>query len=505
MKNSLFTSLALILVMLSPSVAGATEMGLEPGTPQAGSLPGGVSPGVASQSKDDWRFDFHGYFTMPFWVSFGKRENPLPGQSGTTWHAPPVVPGEKSSFAFTNVMANPWTQLNFSYGTSVVRGTVILAASTASSAEGFFNPPDHVGIQDAFLTLDLPQGDKTSYRVNAGVFSNRYGNTGEYDEGYYKTPIFARLEGAGITGSGRFTLSKALVLNAELGVMGDIDKPVLGTIPEGWNNFADPNVGSTFAFHGHVGASITDFVHVNGHFAHSFAKDDQASVQQQPDAQLNVFGGDARLTMGPFGHLFLGASHADATTVQSLGAVVKYLNTYNGPDLIRNYLGENSNGTGKLTSIAAQYDMSLASMMLAPERFSGNGPDLRASLFFQMTSTSTSDTDRSPPVNRYGICSTTCMKYGGEVTYKPLSFFAVAMRGDQVNQNTDDGRESFTILSPRLIFSSDWNSQDQLTFQYSRYFYGSRVAVRNPGYDPRDLTYTVPDENAFSIHATMWW
>lgn len=499
------TSLVTLAATLASSGALAAEMGLEPGTPQAGSLPGGVSPGVASQSKDDWRFDFHGYFTMPFWASFGKRENPAEGQSETTWHAPPVVPGEEGSFAFTNVMADPWTQLNFSYGTSVVRGTVILAASTAASAQGFYNPPDHIGIRDAFLTLDLPSGKTSSYRVNAGVFSNRYGATGEFDEGYYKTPVTARVEGAGITGSGRWALGKDLYLSGELGVAGDIDKPVLGTIPEGWNGFADETVGSTFGFHVHAGVSIASLVHVSGHFLHSFAKDDQASVQQQPDAQLNVLGADARLTMGAFGHLFLGVSHADAQTVQSLGGVVRYLNTYNGPDLIRNYLGTGSNGTGKLTTIGAQYDFSLASALLAPEPFSGNAPDLRASLFMQYTSVGTTDEDRTPPANRYGICSTACMKYGGELTYKPLSFLAGGLRADQVAQNLEDGRESFTILSPRLILSSDWNSQDQLTFQYSHYFYGSAVAVRNPGYDPRDLTYTVPDENVVSVHATMWW
>jgi hypothetical protein len=89
---------------------------------------------------------------------------------------------------------------------------------------------------------------------------------------------------------------------------------------------------------------------------------------------------------------------------------------------------------------------------------------------------------------------------------------AVALRADQVDQylGNDDGggifgSESFTILSPRLIFSSDWNSQDQVTLQYSNYSYGERVAVRNPGYDPRDLTYTAADQHTISLHAAMWW
>lgn len=493
------------LAAFAIAAPAAAQMGLEPGTPQAGSLPGGVSPGVASQSADDWRFDFHGYFNMPFWVGFGERENPGPGQSSTTWHAPPVVPGEEGSFADTNVLRDPWTQLNFSYGTSVVRGTVIIAASTASSAQGFFNPPDHIGIQDAFLTLDLPASEQQKYKVFAGVFSNRYGTMGEFDEGFYSTPVVAQLDGAGVTGSARWQLGSDFDLMAEGGVLGNIDKPVLGTIPEGWNDFADPNVGSTFAFHGHLGASYKETVHAGVHGIHSFANDDQASVQQQPDANMNVFGGDLRFTMGPFGHLFLGASHADANTVRALGGVVHYLNTNNGPGLMRNYLGTGSDGTGNITTMAAQYDFSLASALLAPQPFSGNAPDLVAQLAFMMSTTDTADDERTPPANRFGICSNTCRKFGGELTYKPFPYFAAGIRADQVDQNTDDGRESFTILSPRLIFSSDWNSQDQIAFQYSRYFYGSRVAVRNPAYDPRDLTYTAGDEHTFSIHATMWW
>ncbi len=483
----------------------AAQMGMEPGAPQAGNLPGGVSPGVQSQSKDDWRFDFHGFFTMPFWAGFGSRPNPLPGQDSTTWHAPPLVPGERGSFAYTNVMPGPWTQLNFSYGTSVVRGTVIIAAKTASSAAGFFNPPNQVGIKDAFLTLDLPAASESKYTVYAGVFTNRYGTMGEYDEGQYATPIMARVEGAGITGAGRWKLGKDVQLLAEGSAMGNIDKPVLGTIPEGWNGFADANLGATYAIHGHLGASIKEFAHIGVHGFNTFSKDNQASIQQQPDANMNIFGADVRLTMKQFGHLYAGFSHLNATTVGSLGGVVRYLDTINGPDLMRNYLGTNSNGTGKLTTIGAQYDFSLASALLGPEKFSGNAPDLRASAFFMMTVTDTTDTTSAPPNNRYGICNNTCRKFGGEIAYKPLSFLTVAARGDQVDQNTNNGRESFTILTPRLIFSSDWNSQDQIVVQYSRYFYGSEVGVRSPGYDPRDLTYSRADENAVSIHATMWW
>lgn len=508
MKRRL-TSGAFVALGLLTVPAAAQQMGLEPGAPQAGTLPGGVSPGVQSANKDDWRFDFHGFFNMPFWVGFGEREDPADGQSKTTWHAPPVLPDEEGSAGDTNVLSRPWTQLNFSYGTSQVRGTVILAAKTASSASGWFNPPDHIGIQDAFITLNLPAGDKARYAANVGVFTSRYGTMGEFDEGRYATPLMARVEGAGANLTGRWTLSPEVAVLAEGGFEGNLDKPVLGTVPEGWNGFADQNVGATYAGHAHLGLSLYDFAHVTGHYFHTFAKDDQANVQQQPDAKMDVYGGDLRLTMGAFGHLYAGASVADAENVGSLGGVVRYLNTKNGPDLVRNYLGTQSGGTGKLTTFGAQYDFSLAALLLHPQKFSGNAPDLRLSLFAMQTQAtgvgSTESAMRRPPVNRLAVCNKTCNKYGGELAYKPLSFLAVALRGDQVNLDAGDNKESFTIVSPRLIFSSDWNSQDQITLQYSRYFYGSGVLARNPGYDPNDLTYTKPDESTLSLHATMWW
>ena len=331
---------------------------------------------------------------------------------------------------------------------------------------------------------------------------------GEFDEGQYATPLIARVEGVGSTLSGRLKLSDDMVVTVEQGLTGSFDKPVLGTVPEGWNEFADPNVGSTHATHAHVGASWQKMLHVTGHYLLSWSQDDQANVQTQPDALLSILGGDVRLTMGPWGHLYLGVSHARADFVRSLGGVVRYLNTADGPDLMRNYLGTNGEGTGKLTTLAAQYDFSLAAAMLAPDPFSGNAPDLRWSLFAMQTATDTEDDGRPPddPSNRFGICSNACRKLGSELAYSFLPWLGASVRFDRVTQDVDDTDETFSILSPRLIVRSDYNSQDQVTFQYSRYFYGDEVFSRQPGYDPNDLTYDFsPDRNVFSIAATMWW
>jgi hypothetical protein len=63
---------------------------------------------------------------------------------------------------------------------------------------------------------------------------------------------------------------------------------------------------------------------------------------------------------------------------------------------------------------------------------------------------------------------------------------------------------SFQILSPRVIFHSDWNSTDQLVLQYSRFFYGDGVVVKG-GYPPVDDPTIVPDRDVFSLAASVWW
>jgi hypothetical protein len=115
-----------------------TKLGLAPGVPQADALPGGLQPayGQKSTGAQDWRFDYHGYFTAPLRIGLNTRENPAPGQSDLVLHAPPVVPDDLETFSHTGVVPTPYAQLNFSYGNSVVTGNVFIVAKVANVASG---------------------------------------------------------------------------------------------------------------------------------------------------------------------------------------------------------------------------------------------------------------------------------------------------------------------------------------------------------------------------------
>src|SRR5439155_6537192 len=101
----------------------AISLGLAPGTPQVGALPGGLTPAYGQKATDEqeWRFDFHGFFTMPLRAGLNTRAGTVTTeQHGSVLHAPPVVPDYRDSFNYTTIVPQPYVQLNFSYGNSVV-------------------------------------------------------------------------------------------------------------------------------------------------------------------------------------------------------------------------------------------------------------------------------------------------------------------------------------------------------------------------------------------------
>src|SRR6185295_7991042 len=114
----------------------------------------------------------------------------------------------------TSVVPQPYAQLNFSYGNSVVTGNVILLARTATTAASFYNPPEQSGISDAFVNFRLPHFVLKDLYVNwnVGAMTNRYGVMGEYDEGRYGTPAIARINGVGETFTAKLAIGDAVLV-----------------------------------------------------------------------------------------------------------------------------------------------------------------------------------------------------------------------------------------------------------------------------------------------------
>ena len=494
----------------APGVEAA--LGLDPTTPQVAALPGGVTPayGQKSLSEGEWRFDFHGLLTAPLVVGIGSRNLPTPDQSGTTLHTPPAVPDDRETFSHTGVVPTTYAQLNFSQGNSLVSAHMSILARQANASTSFLEPASQLGVTDLFVSL-LPRTQRWRTEVFVGAFTSRYGSPGEYDEGRYGTPLIARISGigqrVGVRGSfGNWTLL------AEEGVAGQSNKAGAALTPDVWNDFANPSEGTSFVAHGHVGARYAPLRATLGlHYLHAWSQDDRGNNvvmgamtidPSQPDARLDIIGGDLRISAGRFGHLYGAASYTDAHHVTTLSRIVSVLNTRGGPGLIANYLGPNSNGNGNLTTIGGQYDLSVGKLISYPVAFSGDGPDLFVSVFGMITHVNSDDQTYDANGRYYG--NVTMWKAGGEATYSFLPWMAVSGRYDRVVPDTIQGDRTFAVVSPRIIFRSDWLATDQIVLQYSRWFNGRNTLIR-VGDPPMENVNFVPDENMISLSASMWW
>jgi hypothetical protein len=169
-----------------------------------------------------------------------------------------------------------------------------------------------------------------------------------------------------------------------------------------------------------------------------------------------------------------------------------------------NYLGDMSGGNGTLTTVGFQYDLSVGRLVSYPVPFTGDGPDLVVSVFGMGTAVTSDDTRVDPLTGANRFHDVNKAKGGLEVTYSAFSWLAFSGRYDQVAPNLADDRYSFAVLSPRLIFRTDWLATDQLVLQFSHWFNGAYTTVR-VGDPPRENVTVVPDGNMLSLSANMWW
>lgn len=474
-----------------------SSLSLDPSVPEVAALPGGMTPayGQPSESTDDWRFDFHGFLTAPMKAGLNTFQGRRDGDPKYVLHAPPVVPDDLETFSHTGVVPTPYVQLNFSYGNALVTGNVSILARQTTVSTAYFDPPSQAGINDVFLAVHPNWGDKVRLRIHVGSFENRYGAMGEYDEGRYGTPVIARIKGAGENIIANVALGRDFSLIAEQGIQGQTNKAPADLTPDVWNAFGDSNEGASFVHHEHLGLAYKGLATLGGHYIVGWAQDDRGTGTLGQQGHIMVLGADLRLTLGRFGHLYAAYANTEADQARNVGRSVEVLNTRGGPSLMQNYLGEEGRGTGRLSTWGAQYDLSIGKLVSYPLRFTGDGPDILVSLFGLGTHVTSNDTARD------GV---TKLKYGAEATYSLLSWLAASARWDRVDPNVDDKHYSFSVLSPRLIFHSDWQSTDQVVLQYSRWFNGSLTTVRT-GSPPREDVTVVPDQDVISLSASMWW
>src|SRR5262249_15907024 len=124
------------------------------------------------------------------------------------------------------------------------------------------------------------------------------------------------------------------------------------------------------------------------------------------------------------------------------------------------------------------------------EPFWGQGPDVLLSAFGMFNHVRSTD-PAADGINK--------LKWGAEATYTPLSWFALSGRYDLVNPDMMNSQQSFSLISPPLIFRTSFVSHEQGVLGYSHYFYGSEVV---PSYPYANLR---PHKDLCQASAVMWW
>jgi hypothetical protein len=271
-------------------------------------------------------------------------------------------------------------------------------------------------------------------------------------------------------------------------------RPPAGLVSAGWNDYANANVGATFVNQIHLAVDYARRARLGLHYLHAWTQDDLVNGGVLPDGRITVLGADVNVTAGRAGHLYAGLVHTTATNAGTVSGAIEILNARGGPELMKNYLGPNSGGNGKLTTFGAQYDLSV-SKMLYGDLYTGESPDILLSLFTVGTSISSDDLAYD------GVFK---LKGGAEAAYLPLSWFGLSERFDHVRLHGSDSKQAFTNYSSRLLFHLGWKSRAEFALQYSHFVYGSRVPVKS-SYDPALAVAVNPDHDVFSLIGTYWW
>ena len=547
-----------------------------------------VSGPAIAKSDDSWKFEYHGYIRAPMRLGVGNRKaDPAqPANStGTSFHAPVIPDDQYFSWQSSPHNKTDWAELYISLGNSWAKGTVSIQGYDFYQGS-FANTAQQLGVTDGFVDL-TPDFGLENFRLalRVGAFSNKYGTAGRYDAGEYDTYMFGRIHNIGEALHVDYDLDAHNTLWIEHGVGAKKPDPS-----------QDDNARFTLLNHAHVGFSHDRSVEISAHYLDSWTSEEvrtaagvetggfitpqpagtlpASSVYNVPDGRMWVAGLDGRFDLGAFGYLYAAYSHVGLEHALTVARAIDVIHASGGGELglgaVDNYLGLScvdnlkgvlqapklkatpasssaddqalssavtepcSQGNGHIDTLLAQYELSLTNFrqqISGGPKFDGEGADLYLKLY-GMYNQVHSDVALTDGIHK--------LKYGADLAWSLTSWLTAAVRADRLQPNSRVPEQSFSILSPRLVFRSKWISREAVTIQYSRYFYDQRTCATG---NPANATYevgeercvqppsapvsptgfgatipasaavtnlryaptTLPDENVFKIEATMWW
>jgi hypothetical protein len=494
---------------IETKAATPPSLGIAPGTVTAKSTDiasATVRPAEElSTSTEEWNFRFHGYLYAPLRLGIVSDD----GEDGTSLTSPPRVPdGSYNNWQYTNNIQGPWTELKFAYGNSRVSANVIIAAWNITSG-GYRDLQSQLGINQSFITLNFPRllGPRGGLLWNVGVFQNRYGAAGKYDAGKYGTYLFGETHVAGETLTAYYDVTDDWTAQLEHGFGVKIQAAPLLTgvnpVPS-YLPWAGPEVqGTTLLHHLHAGASFREWLRFTGHYLTSWTDDARRAFDER-DGRITVLGGEVKWAGEIYGDGFLGYSRLNTRDVNRVNEAIEVLHSQWGWNLRDNFFPNQQYGKNHIDTIAFQYTYSIATLLWYPNKFWGQGPDVTLSIFGMYNAVSGEGSydgkdAQGNTISERRKVDTQKLKIGGEVVYTPLAWFAVGGRYDLVQPNLKDNTLSFHVLTPKIIFRTDFVSHEQVVVQYARYIYGDNVRAEFPWLGLK------PARDVISVTGLMWW
>jgi hypothetical protein len=490
-----------------PGYRPDVAVGLSPYSPRVGGRPGGISPSYqAPVPSNEWTFRWTGFLTASLQTSSNTRVDPASGQSGTVFHVPPQTVDEYGSFLGTSTTPGQWAQLNFVYGNRYVTANLSLTTWNPADPTTFYQIGSQQFVNNIYLYYSPPPILGIRLHALVGYFYLTYGGLSQYGLGIYTSPLIGAVRGVGEDVFAEYDLSDRLTVRLEDGVMGNRNgMGAIGITPFGPNGAGTPVIWPSAWIH-HLHASFEkrgDLTFRGGlHYITNWEQDDR--VQQPadnpqtraideasvPDGRIQTYGFDGAVISPVLGYLGGAISYTHAQNAYP----VKGLTTFggDGEQLTNRWFGQLTAGTGNLLAAGLNYTASIGRIASYPVPFNGDGPDLVLNAGVELAE-SWSDFDRFDRRVR--------TKFGADLFYTFLPFMGAGFRVDAVLPNSHDSGENFYVISPRLVFKTDWGSRDTLSLVYGKWLYGPTSHPEASTITPGDRL----DDQLFAINVQMWW
>lgn len=502
-----------------PGYRKYTGLGMSPYTPRAPGAPGGMTPGFsAPMFSEDWTFTYSGFMTASLEVSRNERVDPQTGQEKNVYHTLPVIIDEYNSFTSTNSRPGNWANLTFSYGNSLVTSTVSINTYNPSRPANFWQIGSQYFLNNMFLRFRVPQIEGFRIGWTVGYFTNNYGTLGQYGGGFYTHAIAGGPEGIGETLLIERDVGGGLTLVLEHGLMGNRRGKMPNDTIQFGGDGGDPGWAGSFTNHAHLGIVKGGSTRLQAqiHYLNTWHQDDR--LQRNPsldptqvpadlpttrevdeayvrDGRLTVVAADAKMISSSLGVLGIGVGYIDGYYSFPLRGMTTFGG--NAERLTNSWWGVSTGGTGTMILGGISYTMSVARMMLHPEPFSGRAPDitLTAGATFGRTTSGGHGVEGEEEYDKR-----VRHKYGVDALYTVLPWLGFGLRLDRVVPSSKNSRQTFHVVAPRVLFKTDWNSRENISISYVKWFFGPESHLDGLSNRANELI----DDEMITLNFNMW-